>query len=249
MIFSLAPTLGFDAQWLLGIGVVVAMVISWISNILKEQKQSRKTGQTVASQRQSVPQEDRADQADLTEEELAGRRRAQLQEMARRRSVEDRPRPDRGTEPANLTMAERVRRARAKAEYQRRAEGLGVSQTSSSTSPTRPQPPSPPIPIQGGARSEKHGDDIAHRQLLRPRLESAVANRGLIPRVGSQNLGSGVTVVDGSGRPEDGRVHRNVPDARPVVEAPTRAFLTGKSLRDAVVLKEILDRPLGLRDL
>jgi len=230
MTFSFAPTLAFNyEQWLLGIGIFVAMAISWISNILKEKKQRRQAEQQTVSRGNAPARADKADRKVLTPDELAARRRAQLQKMAQGGSVEGRSRSSGQPEPANLTMAERVRRARAKAEYERRAGALRTAKPPPRPSPTPAKTAPPPLPVPPRARSQKPGARIAQRQLPGV-VDKAAPRPRLQPRVGSRGLG------------------RGVPDAGPVAKTRTRTFFAGKSLRDAILLKEILDRPLSLRE-
>lgn len=78
-------------------------------------------------------------------------------------------------------------------------------------------------------------------------VETAVASD-----LGSHRPGKGVTKVDESAARLGGQLaHRRVPDApmprRAKRRAPLARFMASGSLRSAIVIKEILDRPISLR--
>jgi len=235
-----------DVEWsqLVWAGVVTVIFIgSWIANKIKgDQDPKAPTGSTGPVAGSESPEQD------------AARRRQEL----RRASGQGAPAsPGGGAEPQDLTLAERIERARAAAQYRQRAEALREktatsagrqppsqqqrqaarppSQSSRQPVPARPQPrppaqrPKPPAPAPARGRA---------RPVARP--QRAVVSR----EPDTKKLVHG-TISD------------NRAVAAPVGSAPKgekrrkplglEGALLGRSLRTAIVLKEVLDRPLALR--
>ena len=205
-------------------------------------------------------------------DELAARRREQLQQLARQR------RGQTGSEPTNLSMAERIQRARAKGDYEKRAQRLRSQQAE----PARTGEMEARVAAEREARAsaqreaqvrqqrvEEHRRQELQRQAQlreqkrraqlrqqqqqrrqRPTPTSHKTLRKLMP----SELGKGAREVDTeqhslTGSDESSRVHRHVPDAVMLVEhhAARRIQFNARSLRQAIILKELLDPPVALR--
>lgn len=159
-------------------------------------------------------------------------------------------------EPDNLTLAERIERARARAQYRERAERLRESQgaaapaepagvappvaTPRTRPPSGPRPTSPrtPPPMQIPTA------ETPSRRPPRPALKKSQRRRPKVEKESPAALRDAATVAA-------------VPKAKPLMARPPvepgrpslgRGAFHGSNLQQAVVLKEILDRPLALRD-
>lgn len=231
IIFTLAA-----GEWVGIIAFVVIAIIGLISNVLKEAKKKQE-----GLGRGSMglpPRENSGTSTQARLEELAQRRRQQLQELAQRRRANLEAPPS--TEPTNLTIAQRTERMRAKAEYEKRAAMLRnraaqPQPQSQAASPTRPRPQQRQQPVRPAPPQR------------RPDVRPAPVEPLSVPIA----LGEGVTVIDeGPVGVHEERVHRHVKDvAAPTPAKPSQVtnLLKGASWRDAFILKEILDPPVGLR--
>ena len=250
-------------DWIVGAIFIAIMVIGAIANAVKDLWQ-KKDETKPESDKGSRPLQDQPSSRPAGQspaDELAARRRRQLQELARRRTGSQPQPPAQTGEPANLTSAQRAQRQRAKAEYERRAAELSAQRQAEAqrrtvdapprqARPTRPQttPQQPPTPGQRQAPRQ-----TVEQRHLQTGVRTLRSKRAIGAEPGSHNLGAGATQVDVSRGGHEGEpVHRHVPD---VLAAPPRgpsmiAKMLGqkRSLQRAIVLKEILDRPIGLRD-
>jgi len=174
----------------------------WIAKVLKQAGQ-----QPNAPKGRKRPAVSKRPQGDP----LAGQRRG---------PITPRPTPTGRAEPANLTMAQRVERARARAVYNQRSRQLQHPPPGARQTVSLPLEAPPPTQQPRPTRQEQP----ARQPSLRQQLETEHAQ---------------------------GVVHRHVPDAHsPAREAtPAKPLdISGQALRRAIVLKEILDRPVALRD-
>jgi len=251
MLVTVLPVLA--AEWgelvVVSIGLVI-MIGSWIVNQIKQSKTTEPT-------RGSGPSKQ------IRLEDLAARRREQLQQMAGSRSgASPTPSSPPQAEPQNLTLAERIERARAQVTYRLRAEGLGgqdlepkpppqlqsrPSQTAQPSVP-RPQPPraASPRPVQPAP--------------FHPGMPSTRPVVMLKPREASppRRLRRGQTEDADDTKPKTLgklKVSPNAPGGRPMRVQPfggqvlgVKEALRGPSLRQAIVLKEILRHPVGFRE-
>lgn len=192
--------------------------------------------------------------------------RQKLEEMARRRLEElalQRRNPAQGGEPTNLTMAQRVQRARDKARYEQRARAL------------REQPPGRPTPtsLEPATPTQRQRQEAPRRQEQQQRLarlrakqleQQARAQRQQQIDAAQRKTTTKHTTTQRSAfadaaqarmeiEHESGVVHRHVTNA-PIQEQKHQTGGAGairldiKSLRNAIVLKEVLDPPLALRN-
>lgn len=219
-------------KMLIQLFILAVVIISMISKVKKKNDQPQP----------HVPRNDPSPPDEpVTIEELAARRRRRMKELARRQQQSERavqPQPRAATEPSNLTMAQRVQRARAKAMYEERARQLKQQpeiQLRKTDTPAAQTSPSP--------------------SPQRTRLTSATTPRTEQPqpsRVSKKTLrGQSMPTAVVEAEHEQNVVHRHVPDApKPVTIA--RHFqlgrVTHRTLRNAVMLKEILDLPVALRE-
>jgi len=180
-------------------------------------------------------------------DELATHRRQKLQELAsQRRSAKKGLSAPTSTGPSNLTLAQRIERARAKAQYELRAQQLRRAQASAQSQPTASTPPtaSPSQqPYQAPRRASKP---------RRPRSQrSTVVNREPTEvETVHTHRGHKALPSERQSEPPSTEVFTiPSPGARPTT--PDRIIpihsLTAHSLRQAVILREILDPPLALR--
>ena len=227
---NLPLTLAFDWQEILpAIVMLLIVTVSWVVNKINEWGK----------------------QADLQRQRKATdtARRPEAGETAESRprygSEVDEPG---AIEPDNLTLAERIERARARARYRERAEQLGQQ-------PERPDQSRKPVEVAsrlpGGPRPGTIQRGNSTKQPLGPRapeMPSAEAARSVAmatrrrqvekSQLRPQQRGLGKMAVTGP-----------VLAASPVVRQGFGLQRLGVAdLRRAVVLKEILDRPLALRD-
>lgn len=203
-------------------------------------------------------------------EELARKRRAELQQLAAQRQQSGQQHPTTTPsqqQPGNITAQQAGQRQQAKTLYERRAEALRQMQRQQQPQP-RQAPPSRPAPIKQQqprefARQTQPGDPTQHElSQVRQREEQLERQRQLAARQReeqlrkqAQQLGSGATEVSHSRHGEVETVHRHIDDVKAEPKQhqshPIAALggmtLNRQSLRQAIILKEILDPPLALR--
>lgn len=256
MILESLPTLAALEDFIVPI-IAVAMVISGIINSNREAKKAKEARARRREQRGSSDSASVDTSQNLpTLEEIADQRRKQLDNLSRGRSSSHRSTPEQSSR-------EQVAREResAKAEYDARAEALRKEQAQEAKR------------RRAADQQRRQADELRQREAqvkqeraARARQKQArqqsrnqpaqpvQANRSLGVLKGSHinELGSGATDVD-TGHIEDGRVHRHVPDVAPLSvkqighASEIREMVKGHALRNAIILKEVLDPPLGMR--
>ena len=262
MMHSLPLTLAAWDDWI-WLALVGATVIgSWISNMKKKGEAQRKRDEGPVS---------------MELEEMAARRREQLRQASRSRAQASQGGGQSGAysggggEPGNLTMAERIARARAKAQYEQRAQ--------SSAQPAQRPQPQVPNEAQRRALAQRQAELQRRQQAAqaqaRQRAQQQAQQRARLQaqqqraraqahaRAQAQARQRGTLMhdhVEGPA-PTESTTRRIVPDTatpkrapiQPVsCPAPTRlltsASLSRDDLRRAIVLNEVLGKPVGLRD-
>ena len=249
MFENLLPILAVKENWIYFIVVGIAIVVSIIGNIVKEAKQRQEQRERRSATRPPAGGERPGQTTSSRLDEMAERRRRQLQELAqRRRSGESRSLPGTGpavsNDPMNLTAAQLAERERARAAYERRAAQLRGQ---------RAHQANPPQGAAGPRRKPKRLHSSIEQRHLPPPATPLADRPRLAPDPGSHNLGSNISTFDAVHSGETDQPSRHVPDVS--MEAPLRksspiAKLIAQHhvLRNAVVLKEILDRPIALRE-
>ena len=216
--------------------ILIMVASSWIFNKLKELQ---------APPSQAGDGDEAAKQQQI--DDVASRRREHSEQMAKQRSGAPSTGEPARTEPENLTLAERIERARARAQYQNRAEmlrgqraqgtqKLPVRPTDVARSVPRPQPVATSPPSPQSTWTAPSAPRLA--ALRRPSTEPAFATK----RIQTKRKVADVP----SPEPARGVVKAKLRPGR-TISAFTKG-LGGRSLRQAIVLKEILDRPVCLRD-
>lgn len=236
--------------------IAVAMVISGIINSSREAKKAkdaraRKRQTRSSGDIESTIGADSSNSNLPTLEEIAEQRRRQLDSLSRKRTGTPRQQPDQGAQ--NAIAAER---AAAQKEYQARAEALRREKAEAAAQ------------SRALDRRRQQADELRRQQeqqqreraaRARLRQQPAQSNRSL-QTLGSEQSGSIVSGDLGHGATdvEDkhdglGSVHRHVQDVPtlPIAQighaSEIRALVKGHALRNAILLKEVLDRPLALR--
>lgn len=187
-------------------------------------------------------------------EAMAARRRQQLQELAQQRRGGGAPSGARG--PENLTAAEAAERARNKTLYERRAEALRQQQARRQATVSRPPlAQQQPATIQPGGQDELQRLTMARKRAEQEQQQQAELQRQrqLAEEMQRRRAAAAKRAAQASRPPQAAPpVHRNVPDL-PVLEdsvshiSAVRASLRGASLRQAIIAREILGRPVGMR--
>ncbi len=181
------------------------------------------------------------------------------------------------TQPDNLTAAQRAARDRAREAYQRRAELLArqreaQQQAASRQVPARPQnqPASQPQrqAQQPTAQQQQQARALQRQQAQQQAVQQARAQQQAAARqaaaaAASRRVGSGsiaapmavemlseADVITEAPRTGSARREAEIAARRAgsAAAGAVRQSLTGKSIREAFVLKEVLDRPLAMRD-
>ncbi|MCE9591417.1 MAG: hypothetical protein K8S99_12930 [Planctomycetes bacterium] len=235
-------------------------VVRWIKKQMDEAKVAQER------RRQQIEQESRGGlsgtQSGTTSggmstediQEAAARRRAELERRAAVQRPAPAARPAAGTEPGNMTLAERLERARARQKYEQRAQELRKTQQAA-------QPQQAP---RGAPVNRQESDRLAAATSKRRRVEAAQRAVAENQRQ-KQAQQAAVRKHD-----DDRRVAMDKPmgtaDAPAAAQAATAAqpvsgkvvavpgtrsrtgMVMGRSLREAMILKEILDPPLALRE-
>ena len=177
-------------------------------------------------------------------------------------------------EPGNLTINERDERSRAKAEYERRAAALRAQRRADQAPP---QPPSAEAQRREASQREAARRQVAQQQAQQERDEQEQRQQqqrraARAAQAKTRRTASG-QVRDRHIQPQEPHLHtvespvaahpgsqqlgkmtrqRTVKRERKAPAAggdvPLSAMLRGRSLRQAFVLKEILDRPMALRN-
>jgi len=243
-------TLG-DTDWFrIIIFVVIAAfwVIGSIAKTLQDQKQEQ--SKRDSSERPSAEPTNKARSVRERLNELAERRRRQLQEMAREKQQNRKAETSRPTSQRELTGSEReltgskrelTETTRApdadETEARRRAAEQRAEQLRRAAEQAQRD--------KQEARRRQQAETERRKQIERQRMLQQAAKR----------RGKRQTKVHPGppGHPDDeAPVHRHVPDLPSPIETehqvhPDLVF-TRQGLRQAIIMKEILDKPLALRD-
>lgn len=154
--------------------------------------------------------------------------------------------PTSSGQPENLTLAERIERARAQARYGARADQLTRRQHPEPTSPVAATPTPRREPVQRPDRSE---DRRTARGVARKR--SGTVRKATVEKGRTQEGEHARRVARAAEQQRrlaaPTRVTRTASPA-PVKRTDLLGRLGAKELRRAIVLKELLDPPLALRD-
>lgn len=239
-------------------GVVgVVFFGSWVANAMKKANEQREMRELERRIKQNTG--GRSAQADgpgetttsgssaMSAEELAARRRQQLQALAKKRGqgrgtqkkILTRSKP--GEEPQNLTMAQRIERAKAKAQYRERAARLAQQKTQSQAQPQAARPPQaqpapPPRPQRKPMRPTQ------------PRtVKSSIEQRHTVTRIEADEARNKASKkVQDAKRPNAMKASTDTSWD----EKKAAVLVPGKiSLRQAFIYKELLDQPVSLREM
>ncbi len=223
----------------------VVMVGSWVLKGIKHQNEKRNSQQMSIRRSAEMPQmQTRA----VSSEELAAKRRRQLQELAQRRRAAKSgvgPQPTAKKEPSNLTMGQRAERAKAQAQYRARAEALKQKQAQEAALAQRKAKAQQ---AQAQRQQQARAQSQRSRQIQQQRAKAAAAAQRRAALPSKQRSHKDAKRIEAEHR--QGVVHRHVPDSTANAYAEKTARAPGKrmrSLREAVVFKEIIDPPLALR--
>jgi len=245
-----------DYIWIALVGATV--IGSWIGNIKKNQSEQRKRDEGPGA---------------LEIEEMAARRREQLKQASRQRAQANPSPGGAADEPGNMTMAERIARARAKAQYEQRAQNTGrqadVSQPQVPNEAQRralaQRQAEAERRQQAAAQAQQRAQHQAQQQSRQQAQQRARQQRAQAhARAQAQARRRGTLLHEPSPVPEQtsSTTRRLVPSkpdkrrkpARQPVPVPIaddvipRGPLSRADLRRAIILKEILDKPIALRE-
>lgn len=289
-------TLAFDWGELIGIGIILLVTFgSAVGSWLKKQAEAREAARrqerglmsphTLDEEGNPPARTDRV----ATMGDAASQRREQLRELARQRAQMHVGGQRGGAavgggrgpagQPQNLTMAERIARARAQEEYARRADDLQAQAERARREAQVQQAQDEAVRRQRQAAREKMQREAAARQRAaqqqraraqqqqqqasaRPRRSQTQRPAAPIRQVGQAAAGGATAMPSAEARRRQQakpsaarRSSRRVTAAAPaeasLVAGPSPlnlASMARQSLRDAFVLKEILDRPVGMRE-
>ncbi len=256
MLDNITTTLAADLTDFIWIGIVVVSIVgSMIGNVLKQQKEKR----------------DREVGGSEELEEMAARRREQLRQATRQRGQPQAQAPQTGGtasgEPGNLTMAERIARARAKAQYQQRGQSSGRSaEQAQAQAQAQLQRRQRMAQAQQQQQAQQQARQRAQQQ-ARLRAQQQAQQRA------RQQRAQAHAQVQAKARQQGTLLHDQLPSQQQPASQPTRTVrsprrvkprpapvpasaiigrdtgrvLSHANLRQAVILKEILDKPLALR--
>lgn len=276
---SAAPTLGQQVRLeeliLLSIGLLI-LIGGWIANRIREMNEARGEGEADA-------RDETAHELEATDlDEVAMRRREQLRRAAQQRQ----PGGGEGSESsAQMTMAERIARARAAQQAGGQGRGGGGAAESESSQPgwemhqrenqrrmeqrehqRRTQQEQERRVAQREAQKEAERRRLAEARRAESQAPQQPRGRA---RGGGRARGPGTAAVPGEigalppkaaqrrraaerGQPvrrgQRPSAYDTLGTAGSVNTAEVINMLRGPSLRHAIVLKEILDRPVGLRN-
>ena len=205
---------GIDWSQLIGLAMVVLFLSAgWLAKVFKaiaDRRGSGGGGTSAGGGRASKL------------EQMAARRREQLERMAQRQ--------DPRSQPNNMTMAERVEREKAQQAYRQRAEALRRQQQQQQAQAGR-----------GGGRAQSTGQQAGAQRTARrtpPRQQQPQRQRTreVEPVEVLEVDEKRIEVVDVSPK---GTVQR-----RTLIQL---GKLNRRSLKHAIIMKELLDRPVALR--
>ncbi len=260
---------------LIGLAIAaVLMVGSGVANWLKQQREKSEAERRVREQREQVQLRTQLPrEAPATLDDAASQRREQLRQLALQRQRQqaagggsmNAPMPA-GAEPTNLTMAERIARARAKEQYAQRAEALRRQREASASQAEDPRASQ----RVAAERARQEARARAQLEAERAREERARRAREQAQRAEQEKRRQRrEPATRGPARPRE-RAAAAAPVARkslvgtiaagsaaahatPLAHAVQVGSVGGgmtldrAALRQAIILKEVLDRPLALR--
>ncbi len=240
--------------------VTIIFIGSWIANKIKDAGSQTVTDST-----------DDDESNNIRLEELATRRRSQLQRRAEGgQGAASRPGQPASADPKNLTLAERIERARARAQYAQRAKSLrrevrpeegGQQPGEVRPQPARSRPQTDQIRPQQPATRKQAPAAPPRRPAAPPRVPDrvpptrrrarAVPEQPIdLPR--SQALGAAQSKREALRLDESTLTSGLAKKASDTRKTSVRHRSGPRgwrgSLQQAIVMKEILDRPLALRE-
>lgn len=182
-------------------------------------------------------------------EELAAKRRAELQRMAQERQMGQAPPTRVQSQPHNMNMGQASQREDAKAMYEKRAAVLRQKQQQTHTAPGIPGI-SDPFQHQHELSKVRQREEQQARQRLAMQKKRQEKKRKHL-----EELGSGATSVSRQRHGETQTVHRHVANANKNVKTKQVKKINAlggmpinrQAMRQALIMKEILDLPLALR--
>ncbi len=258
------PTLALriDFEWLVYGAVGVAVVISWISNTMKQMRQSGhgRSLEKVLEQRvrqltrqgKSIARPGASGSGNPQLDQLAAKRRRQLQELARRQqgpTTGKQPKPisssSSRTTPtsAATTQRQRLQQARARAQSQsvssQRQRPMATRSSKVTRQASKPQRVSRPAQqTRGRATHQPRTMQPQSRQAPKRQAPAPREHETPPPQPQAQRLIKSTTPA----------TREQATVLQPLGSQLRTKGLQRTSLREAVILKEILDRPLALRD-
>ncbi len=256
-------TLAASGDWIeiviYGIGTVI-VVGGWIANQMSqlraEQERRRKIAELEGGQGPQAARHEAAAEPVPTQAELARRRREQLAALSRRRRSPGHA-ASRGaaprTQPTNLSPAEMTQRQRAQEAYERRARELREQREQKE----REQQAARGRYEQELARRRQETEQTRRRRQLQQQAQRS-ARPAPQPAPSRPPMPSALTPrrerptderLVGAGAREAGTIENLRRAAQvPVIAAAHIRELDAAMLRRAIVLKEVLDQPVALRD-
>lgn len=269
------PILAASQEDIIAAGVAVVIIAgSWLVNAIKGWRQrSGGKGGLEPERAPEIAESPTPSGQSTPAEDLAARRREQLRELARQRAqaggqAAQRPAAagSAAQEPTNLTMAERIARARAKQQYAERSRQLQQPPTESQR---REQPDV--VRREAERRQRQMQAEQRRAEQLRARTNEANQRREAARRAAEQQRAIQRRPERPSQfptpRPSETRRPSQVSEApapqvarlgnltaAPPVDVPAAGVrrgglvLNARSLRDAVILSEILGKPVSMRD-
>lgn len=255
----LTLTLAAWPDWIWIVIIGASIVGSMIGNVKKKSQAQRKRDEGHNPQQL---------------EEMAARRRAELRQQAGSRMQTPGSHPSGGgDEPGNLTMAERIARARAKAQYEQRSQRV--------QQPEQSAPPQGPNAAQRRALAQRQVELERRRQTTRAQQQAQHRARMQAQQRARQQARQRAqrqrahAQAQAQARQRGVLVHEHVVVPEPSQSTTRRSVLPGKStrpvtqpieltplptsgsdltrhmtrddLRKAIVMNEVLGKPVGLR--
>tara|TARA_Y100000588_G_C14190518_1_gene897812 strand:+ start:571 stop:1341 length:771 start_codon:yes stop_codon:yes gene_type:complete len=227
---------------------LVIAAISWVSGLVKNWLLRQQQQRESSAPPKDAPQTP-SRRTSFDEQSIAKYREQLERRTQQRRTDQDGVHSDsKTTVPTNLTIPESSQRQRAKEQYEQRAAVLRQQEVDGQAVVTQADPS-----VSRPRSVEQAGDNpqtsLEQRQLgkLNPRVQPLGDRLPLEVSTGHDNQSDGVRRAGSAVLPD-------IPPNLTVV-AKTQATTTGRldqllasrSLRSAIVLKEILDSPVGLR--
>jgi len=233
MIYTLAD--GW-VDLLIGIVVVGAWIIGAIASAAKKSKDTEA----------GEPSQKKRTDAARRLQELAERRRRQLEELARRREQGQSVEPIQETKrtvPPPMPSERAAERAAEQLRQQRQAQAERALHEKQAQ-------------LERRRREQAERAEMERQRRLAAQREAKSKRRrrrSTPPPIPAQTSAQRMAVHEGEAGHETTRVHRHVPDADavPVITHHPKVMLTKMdrhALRQAIILKEVLDKPLAMRE-